>query len=70
MTTLNEMIALTTDPAAANRAAVREWLALPDNAGLVPVVFPLAEGLEPGYWPRARIEELPEGAWVVYDRAV
>jgi hypothetical protein len=65
----NEMIA-PTDPAAASRAAVSLWLALSDNTGLVPVVFPIGEGFEPGYWPRARLEELPEGAWVIYDRAV
>lgn len=67
-TTRIEMIALT-DPAEAGRAAVRNWLALPDNTGLVPVVFTLDQGFDPGYWPRARLEELPEDAWVIYDRA-
>jgi hypothetical protein len=59
------MIDIYTTPEQAIQAAVQMWLKLKDSTGLVPVVFETDSGFEPGTWPRARLEEMPEGAWIV-----
>lgn len=58
-------------PVDASRAAVRHWLSLQDRTGLVPVVMEAGgNAFSADVWPRASLDELPEGAWVVYDRAL
>lgn len=58
-------------PADANRAALQYWLSLGDNrVGLVPAVFEAGgNSFSAGVWPSGALGELPEGAWVVYDRS-
>lgn len=62
------MIVTHTLPETAAAAAVLSWASRSDRAGLVPAVFESDSGFEPGVWPRARLNELPEGAWVVHAR--
>lgn len=62
------MIKLYTSPETATAAALQEWLEMRDRTGLVPAVFAVENGFEPGVWPRARLDDLPEGAWVVRAR--
>ena len=62
------MIKLYTSPEAASQAARSAWLEMRDNTGLVPAVFEVEGGFEPGVWPRGRLDDLPEGAWVVLGR--